>query len=147
MRYTLAVLIVLVTTYMSKIFSQKYTYRAKFFFELQNFLIELKRNIRIVKEPISKLGVKSDSTPYMMYKQPEYIQTLDYLKPNEKDVLQQFFSNLGRYDSYMEEGRIGDMEDYCNKLLVLAENEKKQKTPLYLKLGLAMGVSIVLILM
>ena len=147
MRYTLAILIVLVTTYMSKIFSQKYVLRAKFFFNLQGFLTELKRNIRVIKDPISKLALAEDSISYRIFQSPNSIYEIDYLKENEKEVLFQFFSNLGRYDSYMEEGRITDMEEYCSKLLDIAEREKTQKIPLYVKLGLAMGVSVVLILM
>ena len=75
-------------------------------------------------------------------KRAEYLR----LKSNEREVLAELGSVLGRYDAEKQISAISHLQRRVQSLWQSAENDRKSLGKLYAKLGLICGVSVVIVL-
>lgn len=80
----------------------------------------------------------------------DFIKTCEtqlvFLRPDERAVIVDFFRHLGEMD---EEGESGNIKNYISEFKRIAENCEKDKSRfggLFVKLGIAAGVVLVIIL-
>ena len=80
----------------------------------------------------------------------DFIKTCEtilvFLKPHERTVVSDFFRHLGEMD---EEGESGNIKNYISEFRQTAENCEKDKSRfggLFVKLGVAIGAVLVIIL-
>ena len=75
-------------------------------------------------------------------KHAEYLK----LKSNEREVISELGSVLGRYDADKQISAIAHLQRRVQSLWQSAENDRKSLGKLYAKLGLICGVSLVIVL-
>ncbi|MBQ8845380.1 MAG: stage III sporulation protein AB [Clostridia bacterium] len=144
-------------------FSQRYVNRLKFFKSLillcQNLDIEinysrerLKKLINNYDEKTKKnlLGIDQEFLKYLdnpkELKKEELFKNAGILKKEEQDLIFLFFKNLGRSDVENQTKELKNFIAKFEEIKIKAENENKKYGSLSLKLGLIIGLFILVIL-
>lgn len=164
MRYVLIVFIFCLCALVGYIFSVKYTKRKKFFNSLIVFADKLSLEINFSRERLkvllenfdsankkNLLGIDEKFVEYLDKKieltSENIFKKADVLKNDEKDFILLFLKTLGRSDVENQTKEIQNFISRFNEMKTQCDTEQKKYGSLSLKLGIAMGLFWVVILL
>ena len=161
MKYLLLGVIVFICGYIGYGLSKFYISRLKLFTSLINFTEKLDTDINFGKSKLLKIieDFKCNSkdlkkilegyTVCLNESRPcteTVFKEVKILKDDEKHIILNFFSELGKLDVYNQTKQIENSKMKFKEILNLCTEEKKKYGNLYLKLGIILGLLIALIL-
>lgn len=161
MKYLLLGVIVFICGYIGYGLSKFYISRLKLFTSLINFTEKLDTDINFGKSKLLKIieDFKCNSkdlkkilegyTVCLNEVRPcteTVFKEVKILKDDEKHIILNFFSELGKLDVYNQTKQIENSKMKFKEILNLCTEEKKKYGNLYLKLGIILGLLIALIL-
>lgn len=146
MKIIICIGIVISTALLSKALAEKFIVRDKFYLELVEFIKEIERNIRLLKEPLSKIQKREGGNIERILCDVDCIDEMNFLADKEKMKIKTFFQTFGKSDSALEEKRVQSFLQELMEQLKIVESERAKKVPLYLKLGVVIGSAIVIVL-
>ena len=162
-KYVLCILIVAFTSFCGYLLAKKYRQRKQFYIQFsifnERFITELSYFRRPIMQFIHSYAYKGE----FLYFLTEYLSLNDktnthlqsivdnavfyFLTSDEKAMLINYFSMLGKGDSHSQKSYFSSIKDFLNKAENQAiENCKKYET-LYLKLGFLFGVLIIILIL
>lgn len=164
MKYVLIVFIFCLCAFVGYIFSVKYTKRKKFFNSLIVFADKLSLEINFSRERLkvllenfdsankkNLLGIDEKFVEYLDKKieltSENIFKKADVLKNDEKDFILLFLKTLGRSDVENQTKEIQSFISRFNEMKTQCDTEQKKYGSLSLKLGIAMGLFWVVILL
>lgn len=164
MKYVLIVFIFCLCAFVGYIFSVKYTKRKKFFNSLIVFADKLSLEINFSRERLkvllenfdsankkNLLGIDEKFVEYLDKKieltSENIFKKADVLKNDEKDFILLFLKTLGRSDVENQTKEIQNFISRFNEMKTQCDTEQKKYGSLSLKLGIAMGLFWVVILL
>ena len=71
---------------------------------------------------------------------------INILRKNEKELLTNFFSSLGKYDAYSQSKEIKSYQARINEFYIQANEECKKYAGLFIKLGAIIGLLVCLLI-
>ncbi len=108
-------------------FISSYEYTGEFLFFLKEFLSYHEKNSVFLQ------GLMDDSAFY-------------FLKSDEKSLVVNYFSMLGKGDSHSQKAYFSSMNDVLKKAEVQAVSNCKKYSELYLKMGFLIGLLIIILI-
>ena len=75
----------------------------------------------------------------------DIIKNIKILHDDEKNILLIFFKSIGKFDAYNQTNQLENQKNELHEFYKKAEEESKKYTPLYMKLGVILGLVIGLI--
>ena len=167
-KYIMLILIFLTSSIIGKLLAQKYKKRLEELEELKNTFNMIKAKIRFSYEPIPEIFEDiSKNTQNTQYTVSQFFRTAkekmkdqnagtawedaveetqSNLKEEDKQVLKTFSKLLGATDTEGQISQIEITENFLEKQIKEAEDEKRKNEKLYKKLGTTIGLVIVIIL-
>lgn len=164
-KYIILFLILIFAGALGKIISKKYTYRLNELRDMKNALNILKNKIKFTYEPLSEIfeyiadnsiknisNIFKNSVEKMNLKtaseswEESVQETESNLKDEDKNILKMLSKLLGITDMEGQVSQIEITENFLNNQIQDAEMEKQKNEKLYKKLGMVMGLAIVIIL-
>lgn len=157
--------IFILSNLIGKMIAGKYRYRLIELQEMKSALSVFKTKIKFTFEPIpeifSELSKKLDSNISKIFKNANenmindnagqaWEKAIDtssnYLNKEDKNTLKMLGKMLGQSDVEGQISQIEVTEEFLNKQIEQAENEKNKNERLFQKLGTIMGLALVIIL-
>ena len=164
-KYFILFLILILATMVGKYLSKKYVYRLEELEDIKNALNILKSKIKFTYEPIpeifeeiSKTSSRNISELFKTAKikmndltaneawEEAIEESQNNLKKEDKDVLKTLSKLLGQTDAEGQISQIEITENFLERKIQEAMEEKKKNEKLYTRLGTIMGLTIVIIL-
>lgn len=162
MKYFLLISLVFITTFIGYLFSKKYKTRSNFFqallylcqkFDIEiNFSRERLKNIFENIDEKNKGYLKGINTNFISFIDKEtsldkdnLFKGINFLKDDEKDVIFTFFKSLGRSDVDSQSKEIKNFQTRFETFSSQANQDNKKYGSLSVKLGLVVGLLIVVI--
>lgn len=163
MKIVILFCIVVLCSYVGFGVSANYSERKKFFFDLKHFASALKNEINFsltkLVEIVTKLNTQIKDKNlnqllcnYLLYLKTKKEITVDglfnnicILRQQEKENIYLFFKRLGKVDVF---NQINEIENYINifeEYYLLAKGESEKFCPLYTKMGILIGLFVVII--
>lgn len=138
-----------------------YTNRSKFFKNLELLFEKLNLDINFSRRRLIEL-IQAFETQNKDIKKLScnFIRCLEYdleidnetlfkdikiLNDEEKNVICMFFKSLGKLDVYNQTKQLTNQKEEISKLHKVVEEEAKKYAPLYLKIGIILGLIVVLL--
>ena len=147
------------TSTVGYLLAAKYRQRKSFFTQLfdfnERFLVEVAYSKRPIKEFIENYAYKGDFAEILgLYidvlgdfdKMPTLFSEVSFLEQEEKKILTDYFSSLGKGDSDSQKSYFTNVKNTLDVYKKGAENEYKKYAELYVKLGVLVGVAIIIII-
>lgn len=143
--------------------SRYYIERKKFFSEFELLISNINSNINFGREKMIDIlnkynsQIKSDNLTKLcenytaILEKKEYISEdlfcgITILKNEEKQLLQNFFSSLGKFDIYSQSKEIGAYSVKFSELYLQASDDCKKYASLIMKLTLIVGLLVCLLI-
>ena len=162
MKYFLLLMLVLIGGGVGYLFARKYKKRADFFsaliFLCQKFDVEINYSRERLKNIFLSLDEKNKKNLYGIDKnfisyldkevdldKGELFKEINFLKDNEKDMIFPFFRCLGRGDVDSQSKEIKNYQNRFETLSTQAEQENKKYGSLSIKLGIIVGLFLVVL--
>lgn len=164
-KFFMLILIFSLSSLIGKLFSKKYEYRVEELEEMQNALNIFKSKIRFTYSPIpeifediSKNSKKNISKFFKTANEKMKTETAEEawieavegtttnLTKEDKNVVSMLSKLLGQTDVEGQVGQIDITESFLKTQLKQAQEEKQKNQKLYNKLGMTIGLVIVIIL-
>ena len=162
-KYVLCILVVAFTSVCGFLLAKKYRKKKEFYIQFsifnERFITELSYFRRPILQFIHSYAYKGEFLYFLNGylelndKTNTHLQfivdnaTFYFLTPDEKAMLINYFSMIGKGDSHSQKSYFSSMKDLLNKAENQAiENCKKYQT-LYLKLGFLFGVFIIILIL
>ena len=139
-----------------------FTNRKKFFQEFSNFLEYLKIQVSFQKSKIKQLVEEYKKQnidenfmklldDYLLYltnlnAEVPFEVKLDILKENEKSIISRVFMSIGRFNSDGEVANIHNALKEANSLLVDAQENQKKYGAVSVKLSIALGLLLIIVI-
>ena len=139
-----------------------FTNRKKFFQEFSNFLEYLKIQVSFQKSKIKQLVEEYKKQnidenfmklldDYLLYltnlnAEVPFEVKLDILKENEKSIISRVFMSIGRFNSDGEVANIHNALKEANSLLVDAQENQKKYGAVGVKLSIALGLLLIIVI-
>ena len=163
MRYALIAFLFCFCVFVGYVFSSKYTKRKRFFDSLISLAEKLSLEINFSRERLhvlienfdeknkrNLLGIDTNFVEYLDKKvdlsTDELFKKIDILKQDEKDSVFLFFKTLGRSDVENQTKEIQSFISRFKEIKNQCEVDHKKYGSLSLKLGIVMGLFLVVIL-
>lgn len=167
-KYTILIILLLSSSYMGVLISQKYRNRVKELKELKSALAIFATKIKLTYEPIPQIfeelgNKKNTNAPNItnlfkiankkMEELPAgeaWLEALEIgntnLKKEDIEIVQGLGSLLGKVDLEGQINEIQLVDNFLNAQIEKAEEEKKKSEKMYKILGITAGLAIVIIL-
>ncbi len=158
----LGIAIIAFTSFCGYYFTKKYRKRKRFFAEMKEFNERFISEISYYRRPLAEFfaaysykgefnefftdyfqSIKNDDE--RAYKIRE-LELLDFLKAEEKSVVEDYFQMLGKGDSASQKAYFSAMKERIQKLHGEAETDYKKYGDLYVKLGFLCGLFILILI-
>ena len=139
-----------------------FTNRKKFFQEFSNFLEYLKIQVSFQKSKIKQLVEEYKKQnidenfiklldDYLLYltnlnAEVPFEAKLDILKENEKSIISRVFMSIGRFNSDGEVANIHNALKEANSLLIDAQENQKKYGAVSVKLSIALGLLLIIVI-
>ncbi len=162
MKYVILTAVVILCGFIGYLFSRKYKQRSNFFSALillcQKFDVEINysrerlKNIFLSLDEKIKKNLSGIDKNYLLYldkeielEKSELFKNIGFLKESEKDVIFPFFRTLGRSDVDSQSKEIKNYLTRFESLFSSADAENKKYGTLSIKLGVILGLFLVVI--
>lgn len=150
MRFLLGVICLILCLFVGYILSQKFSCKRMFYSDFKNFNERLITEVSFSQKTISQLIINNDSDFYNLVSNKisdrEYVIPR-YLKREEYEFLNDYFSNIGKSDKYTQMLYLNSVKNQIDNCFNKSkEDEKKYKT-LYVKMGFLIGLIILVVLL
>ncbi len=161
LKFLLGLAIVAFTSFCGRFLAKKYRQRRDFFKQWrefnERFLSEISYYRRPIKEFIAAfsyegdfrallndycLWVASSLPPQSIFKEEEYL----FLKAEEKQIVIDYFSMLGKGDSTSQKGYFSSVKDTLLGYQKRTEDEAKRYGDLYVKIGFLCGLLLLILI-
>ncbi len=152
MKLILGLLLLIISTFISYILSDKFKKRRVYYQNFRLFNSKLKNELVFTKKSIVELIDKKSCDDFMMnlnnyYQSGSEHSTFTFLKNDEIDFFYDYVKTIGNGDEVSQLEYVNAMDIEINKFLLEAEqNEKKYKT-LYIKIGFLIGLILLIIIL
>lgn len=162
MKFILALVILAFTSFCGYLMAKKYRQRKQFFDQLkefnERFLSEVSYYRRPIFEFLSKYNYKGEFRYFLedfadgikgaeiTFDEMVNSQEYAFLKKEDKAFLKDYFSMLGRSDSFSQKAYFSSANTSVEKLKMDAQVEMKKYGDLYLKLGFLCGLFIIIVI-
>lgn len=140
-----------------------YINRRKFFYSLQLLLTNLELDVAFSQDKLKNLiskNIDSISSKELSALCSDFYNALNernklsfddvnrvkILKKDEKDMVFNIFSSLGKYDAYSQSKEINNYKNKVNEFYSIADEECKKYASLFIKLGVIIGVLVCLLI-
>lgn len=162
MKFLMIIVLIALCTYVGFGFSKYYVQRYIFFKEFREFLNKFNLKINFSKDKlqdvvknhnsknkniISLLNNFLEGLENKKLTKENLLKHIKILKDEEKDIIFNFFSQVGHFDLLGQTRQIENYNKLFEDIEKTAEIEKNKFSPLFIKLGLIIGVVISLILL
>ena len=163
MKVILGIAIVVFTSYCGRFFAKKHRIRKRFYNEFFEFNERYLNEISYYKRPITEFmakypangefkrlltdfydSLREKSTPFAVFSKA--LEEYDFLRTDEKSFILDYFSMLGKGDSFSQKEYFSGNK---KRLLDLKEESEKQSNrygDLYFKLGFLVGLAVLIII-
>lgn len=160
-KYAILVVVVGLCGYIGFGFSSYYTNRAKFFKSLELLFDKLKTEIRfsqhklieilcafpshsvhtkkLIKNFVDCLNLDKEISNQNLF------ADIKILSEDEKNLLLIFFQTLGKFDALNQTNQIATQQNELANFAKRSEDDAKKYAPLYIKLGIIVGLVVALI--
>lgn len=150
MRFLLGVICLILCLFVGYILSQKFSCKRMFYSDFKNFNERLITEVSFSQKTISQLIINNDNDFYNLVSNKisgrEYVIPR-YLKREEYEFLNDYFSNIGKSDKYTQMLYLNSVKNQIDNCFNKSkEDEKKYKT-LYVKMGFLIGLIILVVLL
>lgn len=161
-KFMLGIAVVAFTTYCGRFLAKKYRQRRQFFRQLnefnQRFLAEISYYKRPIKQFILAYTYQTEFNDLLQSVLLSLEETggvenvfhpkdsYSFLKKEEKNALENYFSMLGKGDSDSQKGYFSTMKERVDSWDSLAEKECKRYGDLYVKLGFLFGLLVLILI-
>lgn len=108
---------------------------------MQDFPTQNKDVLRIIKNYIDCLNNNLKLSNEILFKD------IKILNEEEKNILNLFFLSLGKLDVTNQIKQLEAQKEQIKQFYLKAENEAQKYVPLYMKMGIILGLTIALILL
>lgn len=162
MKLLLIILIFLVCVSIGYFLSRKYSSRKKFFAELVMLLEKLDTDINFSKQKLAEIfkGFNANSKELATLKQnflnylssneqlakDKLFEGITLLKDEERETIFRFFEELGKLDVYNQTKQLSASKERFQSFCNTACEEAKKFCPLYIKLGIVVGLLVAVLL-
>lgn len=153
MKIVLGIIGLIVSTYIGYYFSKKYIERKKFYKDFFYFNKNLYNQVSYSQNSLVKITreIKEESNFYTMLKEiivdkKENVNFSFKLLQEDEELFNSYVSNLGKSDYETQKKYLSEMDSVILKKLTEAEEDEKKYKNIYLKLGFAIGLIILIIL-
>lgn len=142
--------------------SNYYRERKKFFFELKNLLSTLNTDINFSSKKLNQIfssnlwcsgdlkklieNYKSIINSDKSLDKKALFNKIDVLNEQEKESIYLFFKQLGRVDVYNQVKIIESFNHICDEFYIQAKSDSVKYCTLYTKLGVIIGIFVVLLI-
>lgn len=165
LKFILSILIVVCATKLGIEISKKYVFREKELYEFKNAFNMMETKVRYTYEPLKdifseiadtteksvgrvfrKVSMKIETNPAKRTWEEAIDESQLYIVKEDKDILKGFGKLLGKTDKLGQISEIKLILELLDKQIEKASLEREKNEKLYKKMGLILGVSIVIIL-
>ena len=146
MKYVILIVIVVICAYIGYGLSLYYSNRLKFFRTLMFLFEKINLEINFSQAKLISNFVRCLENLNEVTKE-ELFKDLKILSEEEKNMIFIFFLSLGKFDVINQTKQLEGQKEEINKFYKNAEQEAKKFGPLYLKLGIIIGLGVALILL
>lgn len=165
LKFILSILIVVCATKLGIEISKKYVFREKELYEFKNAFNMMETKVRYTYEPLKdifseiadtteksvgrvfrKVSMKIENNPAKRTWEEAIDESQLYIVKEDKDILKGFGKLLGKTDKLGQISEIKLILELLDKQIEKASLEREKNEKLYKKMGLILGVSIVIIL-
>ena len=161
-KFFLGIAIVAFTSFCGRLLAKKYRQRMQFFCQLKEFNERFLSEISYCRRPLKEFIVaysyegefeellrdfciflKEDgSLPRFSVDEGKYM----FLKPEDKQVVEDYFSMLGRGDSSSQKGYFSSLKDMLSKMQIETQNNANRYVDLYVKIGFLCGLLVLILI-
>ncbi|MBQ8429179.1 MAG: stage III sporulation protein AB [Clostridia bacterium] len=161
-KFFVGIAVVAFTSFCGYFFSGKYRKRIQFFAQFEEFnerfLSEISYYRRPIKQFLGKYNYKGEFsillTEFLFSIENNEIfgvkireeDAFHFLKKEEKEILCDYFSMLGKGDSATQKGYFSAMKEQLTRLRQEAQKEGKRYADLYVKLGFLFGLFLLILI-
>lgn len=153
MKIILGIIALIVCTYIGYSLSKKYIERKKFYKDFFYFNKNLYNQVSYSQNSLLKIAreIKDESNFYTLLKEKivdknEKMNLSIKLLQEDEELFSEYLSNLGKSDYETQKKYLSEMDGIILKKLTEAEEDEKKYKNTYLKLGFAIGLIILIIL-
>lgn len=147
MKVVISVSILLLSVIISSKLSFHYKQRQDFLENLLDFLEYLYQKVSIERQPLSKVISSYNGDESANIFDINVLNELSYMEKDELVDINRFINNFGKSTGEIEKKRLKVFIEKVQENLEKAKEDKKKFVPLYFKLGVAFGASVVLIIL
>lgn len=147
----IAGLIIALSTLLGYVAAGRFRARGKFFAQMCAFNERFVNELSYGRKPLSEIAADQPSGDFgkllseaAAFRVPDVRQA--YLTKEEKQDVTDYFSLLGRGDSYSQIGFFTAKKTALSEKKAAAEKEAASRSSLYLKLGLLAGLALVILI-
>lgn len=161
MKFVLLIIIVFICAYIGYGLSNYYNKRVNFFKDLKLLFEKIKLEINFshlkLISILNSFSTTSKEVDYLKknfkkclqenlnFNEENLFYNIKILSNDEKQLLILFLTSLGKFDVFNQSKQLENQEKELELLRKNAEDEAKKYGPLYLKLGVILGLAIALI--
>lgn len=153
MNIILGILGLIVSTYIGYIYSKKYTDRKKFYKDFFYFNKNFYNQVSFSQNSLIKVIREKDDNSYfntllkeIIINNNENIKLSDNLLKEDEDFFKEYVYNIGKSDYDTQKKYLSEMDSIILKKMTEAEENEKKYKKVYLKLGITIGLIILIIL-
>lgn len=157
LKFLLGVAIIALTSFIGYLLAKKYRQRKEFFIQFcefnERFLSELAYRRRPIREFASSYTYSGEFNELLedFFRKIDEGTTFDFceysfLTPEEKSLVADYFSMLGRGDSFSQKGYFSSVKETLASLLKSSTDASKRYGDLYIKLGFLCGLLILILI-
>lgn len=149
----MGILGLIVSTYIGYIYSKKYTDRKKFYKDFFYFNKNFYNQVSFSQNSLIKVIREKDDNSYfntllkeIIINNNENIKLSDNLLKEDEDFFKEYVYNIGKSDYNTQKKYLSEMDSIILKKMTEAEENEKKYKKVYLKLGITIGLIILIIL-
>ena len=152
MKFFLGIILLILSTFIGYIFSEKYVKRRIFYQNFHFFNTELQKEISFSKKSILELIDNKNDNDFMLavfnyFNNNVSDFRLTYLKIEEIDFFKLYLNTIGGGDNTSQLQNLNVISLEIDKHLSEAENNEKKYKTLYVKIGFLIGLILLIIIM
>ena len=157
-KFVVGIVVVLFATYCGRALANKYKVRKMLYADMYAFNVRLLEEIAYGKRPLEDFCQKyatgatfglllKDLLQHRALRKTLEVDMGEYtfLAEDEKRFIQEYFSAIGRADSYSQKAYFAQAANRLQSLKAKGEEECKSRTDLYTKLGFLAGLAVLII--